>query len=331
MDLAQSDPDKVTDILKWRGHPDDNDLGNRRIPWLSSPLEGIVTNSFLSGEDYAGDHRPAPRDWWVGGVRPEYSQNAGVYPDDHDCGTLSAISNALCDDWIVYVNPEPEYRFMLAATQRPPVVKLSPTADNGLGNFNDEHMGNLENETEQWMIPGGFRPEPGDRIYMTGRWSVDCGHDEWHAELHPIESFVTSHMARGRDGNFYVVDRVVVTPDWSGETFEFDVWPPARPTATATLNWKRENCCFNTGGFGIGLHVSLIETVEPHDNPNHVHVMVRSTIPPGPLRTDELNDVYPGTSASHDPNVQTIRELATMYTLSWVIPNPNARSTRPIQ
>src|SRR5206468_8567768 len=86
-----------------------------------------------------------------------------------------------------------------------------------------------------------YRPEPGDRIQMWGRWSIECGHADWHAELHPIEAYVTSHSEEKLDAALgrKVVASVVVTGDWAGGRLELDAWPPPRPNASARLLWRR--------------------------------------------------------------------------------------------
>ena len=38
----------------------------------------------------------------------------------------------------------------------------------------------------------GFIPHEGDRI-ASGRWIIDCGHDDFHAELHPITFMAFGH------------------------------------------------------------------------------------------------------------------------------------------
>ncbi len=117
VELVQQTPGFVSDILRWRNHPAD-ELSDHRIPWKHSRISGVVTNSFLSGEDYAGDHRPAEANVYLGDhpIRRDWARDENRYPGDHDCGTLSGISNALCDDWIVYLKPDPEYRFTLATS-----------------------------------------------------------------------------------------------------------------------------------------------------------------------------------------------------------------------
>ena len=35
------------------------------------------------------------------------------------------------------------------------------------------------------LIPFAYRPRQGDRVAVFGRWIIDCGHDNWHSEIHP--------------------------------------------------------------------------------------------------------------------------------------------------
>jgi hypothetical protein len=39
----------------------------------------------------------------------------------------------------------------------------------------------------------GYIPQEGDRIAMRGRWLIDCGHNDFHGELHPITFMAFGH------------------------------------------------------------------------------------------------------------------------------------------
>jgi hypothetical protein len=280
VDLTQTQPDRARRILAWTGHPTREDIKDHPIPWLSSTVEGVVTNSFLSGSDYAGSHLSAPAGYWLGDDGSETWA---------DCGVLVA-RHSLCNDWMVSVRPDPPNRFMLA-TDREPEAGAEPRP----GNFSDELRGSLEGEVEQWLIPRGFRPEPGDRIQMVGRWVVDCGHEDWHTELHPIEAFVSAHVVRGA-----TLATLVVTGDWSGGTLELSLWPPARPAAERRLAWERLALPVSRG-------VTIAEVPEPPDAPNHVVVRIVSTTPSEPLPTGDWNEVTP----------HPTRRLAARYRVWW--------------
>lgn len=296
--LSQVDPARALRVLRWGGHPTREDIKDRVIPWVSSAVDGVVTNSFLSGSDYAGDHQEPPPGYWLGTSPPTAPEG---------CGTFNA-QHALCNDWIVFLRPDPEYGFVLAYDQpRDGETEADDAA--GLGNFTSELRGNLENEVEQWLVPVGYRPDPGDRIHLAGRWVVDCGHADWHAELHPIEAFASSHTTDTRAGGETVAS-VVVTGDWLGGALELDLWPTARPAASAALAWRRDHT-----DAGAGLAVT--ETPAPADDPNHLHIEVSSVAPWRPLVTGDWNDVEPHPK----------RRLATRYHLWWV-PKSSSASAR---
>lgn len=291
--MVHTDPSRAQQILQYRGHPNEDDTMDRRIPWMSSTLEGTVTNSFLSGDDYSGTHRAPARNYWLGSPPPRFNHRDNWFPDDAS-DTPEHIWNDLSDDWIVFVKPDPEYRFLLVGDPQ--------SSTKNSGNFNAELRANVENEIEQWLVPVGYRPEPGDRIFMSGRWIIDCGHDDWHAELHPFESYVSSHR-ESRDealGLTEVVSSVVVTGAWPGGVLEFDLWPPARPSPTAVLKWNQE--------LAIASELALEEEPLPRDNPNHLHIRVSSTTPWAPLLTKDYNDVY----------YNVTRRLVSKYRLWWM-------------
>ena len=42
-------------------------------------------------------------------------------------------------------------------------------------------------------LQSGYIPQEGDSIAMRGRWLIDCGHSDFHAELHPITFMAFGH------------------------------------------------------------------------------------------------------------------------------------------
>jgi hypothetical protein len=304
MNLMQTDLPRAQEIMKWGGHPNSDDYNdNRPIPWLSSTIEGIVTNSCLAGRDVAFTHRERVGGYWLGKIEPPYHE---------DCGTFEA-NNAFCNDWEVFVKPYSPYGFLLARdeteeissidiTTKPPTIIHHKIKQ---GNFNEEYNGTLEGELEQWLVPVGYRPEPGDHILMTGRWIIDCGHDDWHTELHPYELIVSSHTEASNKqeaiNKVEVAASVVVTGAWAGGTLEFDIWPPARPLPNTILHWEREQ------DPNVVQELTVEEKLQPENNPNHIHVKVTSTAPWSPMPMGNSNDIY----------YNTTRRLATTYRLWW--------------
>jgi len=97
-----------------------------------------------------------------------------------------------------------------------------------------------------------------------------------------------------------VVASVVVTGDWPGGKLELDVWPTARSSAAATLEWRRN-------GRTIAERLSVDEQAQPADSPNHLHLTITSNEPWQPLVTEDWNEVEP----------HPTRRLAAKYRLWW--------------
>src|SRR6266568_3116749 len=318
-DQPGNDPSRAQQILAWDGqYTRWNVYSNRRVPWFPSTAEGIVANSFLAGEDARQAHMDAPPDYWLGSRPP--------LPSTQGCGTLWA-KNSMCNNWDLYVKLDPEYLFMLADDGS---QSASGSGDKGQGNFNNTLRGNLEVEMEQWLWPMGYRPDPGDRIYMVGRWVIDCGHNNWAAELHPLEMYVSSHIesvtrvAKNStvDGPFMKVAYaepqsqrsqlaalVVVTDAWPGGTLEFDIWPPPRPSGNAKLK-STTIVARDSQSQEVKLGLTVTESRRPASNPNRVHVTVTSTQARAAIRTMDLNDV----AYLFEKGV---RRYVARYTLWW--------------
>jgi hypothetical protein len=303
--------------------------------WFPSIVTGTMSNSFLSGGDFSMTHSAWPGNTFLGdpaGARAPYS--LGNCP----VGTTKAD---YCSDWDGFFRVDPEYRFLLAADRT--VLLEDPIGHlfENKGNFKaDEQQGCLEPEIEQWMMPNGYRPESGDRVTIIGRWVVDCGHNDFHSEIHPVELVVSSFLQTGvlptggvfdttpstRSGtrNFpavvqawndgitshipATVNKVVVTQDWQGRELNVDLWPPPRPSATSILHY------YNLVPNGANTNVDVEPTLEPLSNfnnaPNHVHLRITLISPPA---TSGLPDV--DFTGAVEP--QTDRSYAGGFLLWW--------------
>ena len=147
--------------------------------------------------------------------------------------------------------------------------------------------------------PVGYRPEPGDRAVVRGMWIVDCGHPDWHGELHPASMLQSSYLQTNdyvpvlgatwdrplrltskwraiTNGEPAVVTKIVVSPIFAEDRLDMDVWPPARPCVGARLHVEREDLKPNPRWRGV----HLTETLLPTDgNPNHLHLTVTRAAP----------------------------------------------------
>ena len=61
------------------------------------------------------------------------------------------------------------------------------------GTLHWELSRNLFPRNEQGFYLPGYLPGRGDRIASYGRWIVDCGHDDFHTEIHPPAFLAVAH------------------------------------------------------------------------------------------------------------------------------------------
>lgn len=306
------------DMAEWNPVKDRNFLN----------VEGTVSNAFLSGGDYSGDHNGSPDGRYMGEHADVITHNDAV----QNCPDLStADQGQLCADWELNVVTDANYRHLLARDE-------SQLNDRDGGDCQSKHPteyrkgnqvidlgGALGIEGEQWYYPVGYRPEPGDRIAARGQWTIDCGHPDWHAELHPASLLASSYLqysdyapAMGTTWNRplrltsqwrtltggvpAVVTKIVASPVFAEHALEVDVWPPARPSACARLVVEREDESPDSHWSGV----QFTENLLPADgNPNHLHL----TITRAPFDLD-----YGG-----DGDVQNPDENLTFFTayMAW--------------
>jgi hypothetical protein len=111
----------------------------------------------------------------------------------HPFGNVAA-DGTWSGDWEFFVAPDPQYEGLLAASN----TGVTP----GTGKKDDEYEGAntaaqglgltvpkgvLGVEIDQGLVPAAFRDTvtQGARVAVFGRWIVDCGHDDFHTEIHP--------------------------------------------------------------------------------------------------------------------------------------------------
>ena len=262
--------------------------------------EGFVTNSFLSGGDWSGDHNGMPDNHYVG-VHTDVITHDDAVPNCPDFA--SADSGEHCVDWEMNLAVDANFRHLLARDE-------STLTDHNGGDCQSKHAdeyrkgnqvkdlgGGLGIEGEQWYYPVGFRPEPGDRLQARGLWIVDCGHPDWHTELHPASLLASSYLQNSdyapmlgttwnrplrltsnwraiTGGIPAVVTKIVASPVFAERSLEVDIWPPPRPSACARLVTAREDETPNPRWSGV----QFTENLLPADgNPNHLHLTITRT------------------------------------------------------
>lgn len=98
-------------------------------------------------------------------------------------------------DFEFYIAPDPQYEGLLGASNTgvtPGTGKVDTDFDHANHTAHDllklpAPKGVIGVETDQRLVPPSFQNliKNGARIAAFGRWIVDCGHDDFHTEIHP--------------------------------------------------------------------------------------------------------------------------------------------------
>jgi hypothetical protein len=129
-------------------------------------------------------------------------------------------------------------------------------------------------------------PAIGDLVHTTGRWIVDCGHDTYKTELHPIFSYATMKTVTSEPNTFTGLEvdlfggiqatRVAIWvngwyPGGEDNAIEFDIFPPPRPSPDAVLHVSKpvDNAA---GGYRAAEDVTLEYKLAPPLSASHVHL-----------------------------------------------------------
>jgi len=83
-------------------------------------------------------------------------------------------------------------------------------------------QGILGFESDQGLIPPDYRSRvhKGDRVAMFGRWITDCGHPDFHTEIHPPLLTAFGRATTGSAGQPVTSTEVISRPYLVGQTFE---------------------------------------------------------------------------------------------------------------
>lgn len=95
--------------------------------------------------------------------------------------------NVLFKDWESFIVPDQQYTNLLSSS-------------------ND---GKMFVEQDQGLIPEEFRSAEGDRTAIFGRLIADCGHDDYHTEIHPPLILVNARPAENMSS------KKLINPTWS--------------------------------------------------------------------------------------------------------------------
>jgi hypothetical protein len=142
-------------------------------------------------------------------------------------------------------------------------------------------------------------PAVGDLVHMTGRWIVDCGHETFKSELHPLFSFARMKTVVSETNTFTGLEedlfggkpatRVAIWingwyPGGDGNAIEFDAFPPPRPSPTALLHIVKP-VDSAAGGYTAAEDVTLDFAFAPVLAASHAHLRFTS-----PRRENPVTD-----------------------------------------
>jgi hypothetical protein len=135
-------------------------------------------------------------------------------------------------DWEFYIAPDQRYTSYAGSTNAGPDLEYSNATRcaNSLGIWTPR--GVIGVETDQDLVPVGYRARQGDRVAVFGRWIADCGHDDFHTEIHPPLVLVTAREGAGAvDPNIGLppteaTSSFIISRPWLvGQTFDADNLP----------------------------------------------------------------------------------------------------------
>jgi hypothetical protein len=129
-------------------------------------------------------------------------------------------------------------------------------------------------------------PSVGDLVHMTGRWIVDCGHETFKSELHPLFSFARMKTVISETNTFTGLEedlfggkpatRVAIWvngwyPGGDGNAIEFDAFPPPRPSPTSVLHIVKP-VDSAAGGYTAAEDVTMEFSFAPGLAASHAHL-----------------------------------------------------------
>jgi hypothetical protein len=123
-------------------------------------------------------------------------------------------------DWEFFMALDPPYNSLLAPGNVGPDGEFVEAARRSAALGLNARNGTLGLETDRDLVPPAYRVREGDRVAAFGRWIVDCGHTDFHTEIHPPLLLVAAR----RDGRATSVS-VISRPWLVGQRFTVDDEP----------------------------------------------------------------------------------------------------------
>jgi len=264
----------------WREFPCSGALGPCDVsaPTSNQPIEDAGTR-FCKGSLFLQPPPPlGPKEWEpilgdyiltpiLGIVKAAHGADED-FPYTHDC--KAGILQKWRSDYNIFVRPLHPFRNLLTVNRS-----------------------TVEIEFEMcWFHYGWaafFDPLPGDLLFASGRWIIDCGHDSYQSEIHPPAIMAMMRTVEYMGTNATQAN-IWVNEVYTGDPVEFEIYPPPRPSPDAVL------CIVRPEGEGVDVNV---ECSFNFDSPVRIRISSSTIRQPevtslGQMRRDENSRLYWG-------------------------------------
>ncbi len=128
-------------------------------------------------------------------------------------------------DFECFIAPDPAFVPLLAYSNRnpndPDYLQAKTTAINALG---PDVPGTIGLEVDEAFVPPSYQPTHLDRVAVFGRWIIDCGHGDYHSEIHPPLLLAVARQPKLEDGTpdpDRTASTVIGRPYLVGQQFDF--------------------------------------------------------------------------------------------------------------
>lgn len=189
------------------------------------PGTSLKTPNGCLKTDYPNPPDPTNKDWsakiannkiFLRNESPKWAWTPILNPDNEYDSNLVGLSGTVVhsknspsdlpfthpfgNDWECFVALDTPYLPLIGPSNKGPEPPsgIDPNIINSEGDYDyriameeakdlglDAQAGVLGIEWDQGLIQQKYRPAFGDRVAIFGRWIVDCGHDDFHTEIHP--------------------------------------------------------------------------------------------------------------------------------------------------
>lgn len=206
-------------------------------------------------------------------------------------------------DFEFAIVPDAAYTNLLAPSNRAPAnsntdSEVSEAFTEGRA-FGLAVPGAFATEVEAGMVPVPYRAVDGDRVAVYGRWIVDAGHNDFHAEIHPPLLLARAQVVNAQGANVY--------PD-GGAITQVQFWSRPYQAAQKFTDGSSKNLCLQDYVENISETLSDIVAYppifpKPFDGIHLVSFVVRPPVPtPPPAKSVVLGPAHLACSYSFTTN-----------------------------